>query len=173
MIRSRAARDRAKNICEMFGAREPPINVHRIAQELGFLIVEHDFPEDTSGMLLIREDAKAIGVNQHHAYTRQRFTIAHELGHYLSGHEDFSVRGKQEKIRVDGQFNWADPEQRQEQEANEFAAELLMPEKLIRQDVAAAGPIDASALAKRYEVSEQALWIQLVDLKIAVEYARR
>jgi len=124
-------------------------------------------------MLLIREDAKAIGVNQHHAYTRQRFTIAHELGHYLSGHEDFSVRGKQEKIRVDGQFNWADPEQRQEQEANEFAAELLMPEKLIRQDVAAAGPIDASALAKRYEVSEQALWIQLVDLKIAVEYARR
>lgn len=171
MIRSRAARDRAKNILDMFGIQEPPVDVHFIAKELGFLVVPHAFEDDTSGLLLIRQDAKVIGVNETHAPVRQRFTIAHELGHYLSGHEDFTVHGKQEKVRVDGRMDWADPEQRREQEANEFAAELLMPERMIKLDVAAAGRIDSSALAQRYEVSEQALWIQLIDLKVAAQYA--
>ncbi|MEX0799862.1 MAG: ImmA/IrrE family metallo-endopeptidase [Dehalococcoidia bacterium] len=171
MIRSRESRQRAKNILEMFRVNEPPTDVHGIAGELGFMVIPYDFPEDTSAMLLIREDAKVIGVNENHAEVRQRFSIAHELGHYLNGHEDFTVRGGQEKIRVDGEFDFTDPQQRREQEANEFAAELLMPESMLKRDIAAAGRLDVPALTKRYNVSEQAMWIQLIDLKLASQYA--
>ncbi len=173
MIRSKASRQRAKNILEMFGVKEPPIDVHSIAQELGFIILPHDFPEDTSAMLLIRKDAKVIGVNQNHAEVRQRFSIAHELGHYLGGHEDFTVEGREEKIRADGHFDFTDPQHRREQEANEFAAELLMPEAMLKSDVATAGGLHVPDFAKKYHVSEQAMWIQLIDLKLAAQYAER
>jgi Zn-dependent peptidase ImmA (M78 family) len=166
MIRSKASRQKAANILEMFGVTAPPVDVHRIAQELGFLIVPYEFGEDTSALLLIREDAKVIGVNQSDAPVRVRFSIAHELGHYLSGHEDFSARGKEEKIHIDGRFDWTDPQQRQEQEANEFAAELLMPEHLLKWELANLGKLDANELARKFNVSEQAMWIQLVDLKL-------
>jgi hypothetical protein len=63
---------------------------------------------------------------------RQRFSIAHELGHYLCGHEDFPAEGRKEKIRVDGQSDFGDRQERLEMEATEFAAELLMP--LLRQE---------------------------------------
>ncbi len=171
MIRSRASRQRAKDILDMFGVSEPPVDVHTIAQELGFIVMPHDFPNDTSGMLLIRQDAKVIGVNQNHARVRQRFTVAHELGHYLSGHEDFSVEGKQERIRVDRGYDYSDPQHRREVEANEFAAGLLMPEAMLRRHVASSGKLDVAALAAKYEVSEQAMWIQLIDLKLAAQYA--
>ena len=166
MIRSKASRQKAQNILEMFAIQDPPIDVELIARQLGFTVLPYDFPEETSAVLLIDEGTKVIGVNKSHAPTRRRFSIAHELGHYLSGHEDFT-EGRGEKIKVDGQFDFTDRQQRLEQEANEFAAELLMPERMIKKDVAAAGRLDAAALAQRYQVSEQAMWIQLIDLKLA------
>lgn len=168
MIRSRVSRDRASNILEMYRITAPPVPVEDIAQELGFVVVPHDFPEDTSAVLLIRPEGKVIGVNQSHAPVRQRFSIAHELGHYLNGHEDYSHHeSRPERIQVDARYNMTDPEQRLEIEANEFAAELLMPTAMLKRDVAAAAKLDAGDLAKRYSVSEQAMWIQLIDLKLA------
>jgi len=46
-----------------------------------------------------------------------------------------------------------------------FAAALLMPAPMLRADMTRAGKIDAPALARRYAVTEQALWIQLIDLR--------
>jgi Zn-dependent peptidase ImmA (M78 family) len=59
----------------------------------------------------------------------------------------------------------------QENEANEFAAELLMPESFLRADLPQYG-LDVPALAKRYRVSEQAMWIQLMDLELANQYSQ-
>lgn len=165
MIRSRQSRQKAQNILDMFSVKEPPVDVDAIAERLGFTVLPFDFPEDTSAVLLIEGDSKAIGVNSAHARVRQRFSVAHELGHYLSGHEDFSPRGEGETIRVDGQYDFSDRRQRLEQEANEFAAELLMPGQMLRKDVLEL-QLDAGELARRYEVSEQAMWIQLIDLKL-------
>jgi Zn-dependent peptidase ImmA (M78 family) len=69
---------------------------------------------------------------------------------------------------VENRPTFLDPQNRQETEANEFASELLMPEPFLRRDVADAG-LDVPALAKRYQVSEQAMWIQLIDHKIVGE----
>ena len=57
-------------------------------------------------------------------------------------------------------------------EADEFAAELLMPEPFLRRDVSTLG-LKAPDLAQRYQVSEQAMWIQLINLKIASQYSHR
>ncbi len=52
-----------------------------------------------------------------------------------------------------------------ESNANQFAADLLMPYDWIRKDFKKPGN-DATLLAQRYEVSEQALWFRLKNLKL-------
>ena len=162
MIRSRLAREKAHNILNMFKITKPPINVEQIANMLGFKVVPFKFPDSVSGVIRTINQVKAIGVNNKHSKVRQKFTIAHELGHYLSGHENFS---HEEKTFVDKDKKYMDPHWRQEEEADEFAAELLMPEFMLKNDVLV-NKLDPTALASKYEVSEQAMLIQLVNLKL-------
>ena len=163
MIRSREARVRAQAILKMSHTRRSPVNVVQIAESLGFEVCDYDFPESTSAVLVIDGDTRAIGVNKSSAPVRKRFSIAHELGHFLLGHGDFA---DSRQTFEDGSYNYSDPQNRQESEANEFAAELLMPEAFLKRDLEEA-PLDVPALAKRYEVSEQAMWIQLFSLDLA------
>ena len=167
MIRSKEARRRAQQVLEMVGVTTPPVDVNRIADFLGFIVIPFDFPDSVSGLTFIEGDVKSIGVNMNHASARQRFSIAHELGHYLSGHEAYD----HSKTQVEVGPTFLNPHNRQESEANEFAAELLMPEPFLRRDLAHYG-LDVPTLAARYEVSEQAMWIQLIDLKLARQYSR-
>ncbi len=161
MIRSKLAREKANNILRMYGVKKPAVDVHLVAQLLGFKIIPHDFPETVSAVIKIKDGVKVIGVNKNHSETRQRFSISHELGHYLSGHDDFS----HEKMVVDKEKKYLDPHYRDEQEADEFAAELLMPEFMLKKDILEDN-LDASTLARRYNVSEQAMWIQLINLEL-------
>jgi Zn-dependent peptidase ImmA (M78 family) len=142
---------------------DSPIDVSKVAEYFGFTILPYGLPDSTAGVMFIEDDLKVIGVNYHQPKVRQRFSVAHELGHYLLGHKEFDVGG----THVDEATpSYLDPELRQEREANEFAAELLMPAELLKRDVEKYG-LDAARLARIYEVSEQALWIQLLDLKLA------
>jgi len=105
-----------------------------------------------------------------HAPVRRRFTIAHELGHLVLQRDDlFHV---DEKFPV--AFRSEDSSKAHspfEVEANQFAAELLMPEKLLMRDVAKL-PLGLDVeeaiaeLARRYEVSEQAMTIRLSALGV-------
>jgi Zn-dependent peptidase ImmA (M78 family) len=163
-FRSKYVRQKAHNMLELAGIVDPPVEVERIASVLGFKVVLYDFDDDSvSGMLVIEDEVRAIGVNSKQHPNRQRFSVAHEIGHFLAGHEDHDHSDfvDQKKFYVDELFATHDPK---EQEANEFAAELLMPEQMLRRDLAS-GLKDPKALASRYGVSEQALWIQLSDLE--------
>jgi Zn-dependent peptidase ImmA (M78 family) len=148
--------------------RIPPVNVVQIAESLGFEVCDYDFPESTSAVLVIDGDIRAIGVNRTAAPVRKRFSIAHELGHFLLGHGDFA---DSRQTFEDGSYNYSDPQNRQESEANEFAAELLMPESFLKRDLQDA-PLDVPRLAKLYQVSEQAMWIQLFSLDLATRPER-
>lgn len=152
---------RARQLLELAKVTAPPVDPELIAEFLGFAVLEYPFPDTTSGLTFIEDGVKTIGVNQNHAPTRRRFSIAHELGHYLSGHESYDSGG----THVDTRPSYLDPQHRQEIEANEFAAELLMPTDWLKQDVANLGA-DGTMLARRYGVSEQAMWIQLLDLRL-------
>lgn len=158
MMRHREARKRAVQVLEMIGIKDAPIDIAGVATYLGFDVIPFDFPDNVSGVTFIAKDLKSIGVNRNQASTRQRFSIAHEIGHYLLGHEAFD----EETIHVEQGQWFMNSHIQQEQEANEFAAELLMPRFLLdREDIGK--DIDVSGLSGKFQVSEQAFWIQLLD----------
>ena len=123
MIRSRLAREKAHNILSMYKISEPPIDVIKIANMLGFQVIPFDFPDTTSAVIRIKGSSKVIGVNKNQAGVRQRFSIAHELGHFLSGHENFT---HEKKIVVEPDKKYLDPQHRQEEEAEEQAAKKAL-----------------------------------------------
>jgi Zn-dependent peptidase ImmA (M78 family) len=167
-------RQRAEAEAESLRARiapgEVPVPVDRIADGLGVPIVQESLERNVSGLLLRKEGNRAaIGVNATHAYLRQRFTIAHELGHFLlhPGRELIL-----DHVRVDLRDDVSSMgTDRQEREANAFAAELLMPAVDIRAEVqrlTEAGQTPdsrfVSDLAIGFSVSEQAMEYRLINL---------
>lgn len=149
-------------------ACEVPVDPYDAAARHGIEIVERDLEESVSGMLVWRGNRAVIGVNRRHHPNRRRFTVAHELGHYLLHRELASVF-------VDGpgvlyrDLSSSEDSRQQEIDANRFAAEFLLPEAAVReclgeQSVDAHDEITIRALAERFRVSPQALTIRLTRL---------
>ena len=153
-----------------------PVDLERIAVHLGILIRREVLEGDISGFLFRQGEHAAIVVNRRQPKTRQRFTIAHEIGHYCLDH-------KRDEIHVDralglkfrrGTPHGSDPEEIQ---ANAFAAALLMPKDSLSEDLLSFGPngvIDDTAihtLSVKYGVSIQALLIQLATIDLALTVA--
>lgn len=162
MIHSKSAREKADNIIEMFHIEDAPVDVFGIAEKLGFIVDKIELPNEIPAKIEAHEDIKVIFVNSTHPEVRQRFSVSHELGHYLSGHENFNV-----DVRSAADFDrkFLNPQYQQEYEADDFAAELLMPKSILRKDVME-NKLNLADLVKKYEVSEQAMTIQLVNLKL-------
>jgi Zn-dependent peptidase ImmA (M78 family) len=100
-------------------------------------------------------------VSRHEPWERRRFSVAHEVGHFLlhapASHERVFCRVGD--LRPDPES----PERLRERQANRFAAELLMPEALVAAQIARHGP-DAMALAEQFGVSDVAMGWRLVNL---------
>ena len=60
-----------------------PVAIEVLAHRLNLAIQAEALDDNVAGMLVVEEDRGAIGYNSTHALVRQRFTIAHELAHYL------------------------------------------------------------------------------------------
>jgi transcriptional regulator with XRE-family HTH domain len=114
---------------ERFGIRGPKYDVNVIAELVGARVLARPLPDDISGLLVQQGGNVAIGVNQHQYPGRQRFTVAHELGHFVLNHHDrFHLDlGPSNSFGDSPNFDW-----RLEREANDFAANLLMPASLLR-----------------------------------------
>jgi len=161
-------RQKVNSLLAMAQIKKPPVDVKRIAEELGFMVVPYPFDDKKRGILHIdpAKGDKVIGVNETHPKVMRRFTIAHEIGHFLNGHQHY------EKTFIDDETKYYDPHFRQEKEADMFAAELLMPKKWLEVDVQKIG-LEAKGLAKKYQVSEQAMWIRLTSTGLARKYSSR
>lgn len=165
-----AARRRAETLVERL-ALTPPIDVHKVARSLGMTIVTARLGEDISGLLITEDGAATICVQRAHHRRRQRFTIAHEIGHHYLRHqfepgEHVHVdRGTLVSRRSGRSSEGTDP---MEVEANQFAASLLMPRQLVEREIDRHRTLltDAvvSELAKAFDVSEQAMAIRLGTL---------
>lgn len=130
----------------------PPVSVEKIAALFSIKVFPYQgFPDNVSGTIVDQKGFIVIGVNSNHPKVRQRFTIAHELGHYLEGHD------LAKKI-IDDVY---DKPTDKEVEANRFAAELLMPRDFLKQDLDK--KMNIPELARRYNVSEQAISIRLLE----------
>lgn len=168
-IRKKRIETLAVDILRESGVSEPPVDVESIAERQGLLIDFQPLQSDLSGFLFHDEQHAVIGVNSFHPTVRQRFTIAHELGHFLL-HQSDSLhvdRAVQAKFRNELSKQGTDLD---EIEANLFAAELLMPRIMIAQDLHQNDVVDIlddhffNELAQRYNVSTQALLLRLMNL---------
>lgn len=155
---------------ELLAKLDDPIrvDVHKIAQQLNLKVHYQELEDAVSGMLMVKNGLAAIGVNKHHHLNRQRFTIAHEIGHYLLHASKAPVFIEnldlyRDESSSEGTDAW-------EVEANTFAAELLMPEEVLRRlvkDIHIDPFFDEHIirrLATRLQVSPQALTVRLTRL---------
>jgi len=125
----------ARQLLEEVGWTSLPVDPQQIAEQLGIVVANAPMTDDVSGMLVREPDRTVIGVNENHHDNRKRFTIAHEIGH-LRLHKGRSVI-----MDSDVRMNFRDKvaslaTDREEIEANRFAAALLMPEHVVRPWVA-------------------------------------
>lgn len=155
----------AQRVLHSAGIVEPPVDVDDIARRLGIIVRYSPLEGGYSGTAIRRANGEAIiGVNSTHPEKRQRFSVAHELGHVLL-HRDAAFHLDDRAIigfRSEESSLGKDP---REVEANQFAAELLMPEAFIRRDLHRLNdqPIDdvIEELASSYGVSVQAMTIRI------------
>ncbi len=144
--------------------RNVRIDVFKLAERIGIEVkystFNLTFADEISGLLVKKDNNPVIGVNCEHHPHRQRFTVAHELGHYiLHGAETihYDAGGEPLYFRSDSIYN------AYEREANRFAAELLMPEHMVSRCIKA-GACTVETLAEIFDVSEDAMRYRLINL---------
>lgn len=139
-----------------------PIRLSAIATALGVKVIATTLPSGISGA--IRPDPVSPGgfvikVNRNDPARRQRFTVAHEIGHYLL-HRDEIGDGITDDVLYRSALS-----DRREAQANRMAADLLMPQRLIDEwmDRARSLKVDnvVGFLADKFNVSEAAMKIRL------------
>jgi hypothetical protein len=142
---------------------ELPVPVGAIAEDLLGLQVGEREDLAVSGMLLPPE--RQIWLNADEGLPRRRFTLAHELGHWVCQCLQGATAPRYCRADVIG----LDPQAKAlEREANVFAAELLMPEEAIRE--AWAGSV--AGCAETFGVSSEAMHWRLYNLGL-VEHQPR
>lgn len=140
-----------------------PVPVEIIAGQLGISEIRRLPTEGFEGGLVAFADRSdgVILVNNHSSRQRQRFTIGHELGHFLNPwHKPRGADGFRCTAR-DLALTQAKPDDRaarMEVEANRFSADLLFPRPQFRKDLARLKIADVEhvvALARRYDMSKE------------------
>jgi Zn-dependent peptidase ImmA (M78 family) len=143
-----------------FAAPEFPVPVERIAEDLLGLAVEESDEIDCSGILLPAE--RRILIRAGESEPRKRFTLAHELGHWVCQ----VLEGKVAPVFCRDTDVTLDPDGKLlESEANVFAAELLMPEDAVRTTWRS----DCEEPAGRFGVSAEAMNWRLYSFGIVQE----
>ena len=116
-----------------------PVPIHHVAERLNLTLEATALGDKVSGMLVVQGNEGSIGYNSAHARVRQRFTISHEIAHYLL----HARRSGKAQLFIDKQITYRRDEQSStgmdsdEIEANKLGAALLMPRDLVQQEVRA------------------------------------
>lgn len=171
-------KSKAKALLQNCGLYRLPVDVDALASRIDLHVNYTNLDDDYSGLLVIRGGAAIAHINKLHHPNRQRFSLAHEIGHFVL-HEQQQTSGESAYVdKVMRLYHRADREfgqdARMEWQANVFASEILMPEQLLRSKILDEGydledEADVSRLAVVLKVSEQALAIRLTRMKDLLE----
>ena len=142
---------------------EHPVKLGQLAKDLGVAIRISSMGTGMSGQITRDGTGYVIKVNRNEARERQRFTIGHELAHYLLHRHviDSSPDGIKDTVL----YRSGAPE-RIEYEANRLAAEIVMPRKRIEKELhdnfgGVITEATIESLASRFEISKAAMEIRL------------
>ncbi|MEU3529141.1 XRE family transcriptional regulator [Streptomyces sp. NPDC038707] len=134
----------------------------------GLVVAATDLPDGLDGLSWDTGDFRLVLVGRTDVWTRQRFTLAHELGHILAGDATEELLTEHVAPSVD--------QDQAEIRANAFAAELLMPHEEVTQSATEIGSMDRGALLSLswdYQVSPSAMATRLRTLGIISDSQRR
>lgn len=173
----------AQEVLRQAGALSFPTDLDKVLASLNVRVHDEDMESDVSGVLIVKGNQRHVLVNKAHSPNRQRFTIAHELGH-LCLHDD-EGEAEVERMFIDRQIRvyhrvgeasssvykqeGSQTDLWQEREANMFAACLLMPSHHVTRAALERDLFDemsVASLARSFDVSEQAMSIRLQQLKL-------
>lgn len=147
------------NLARRHGIKTVPLDVVALMDVMGIdLVYCEDFEKDESGSLTKKDDGSWVcKVNAKHHPTRQRFTIAHELAHYI-------LHRNQKNEFVDfTYFRSFDSKNAMEYEADSFAGMLLMPESDISYFINNVS-FEIDEIAKHFGVSSLAVRVRARQL---------
>lgn len=148
------ARDAARTLLKKLSIDSPPVLLRDVASQIPNLYIDGaELDDSLSGVQITYEGKPFIRYNKGHSVKRSRFTVAHEIGHLVLGHTSNC-----NNTRYDNPTNVY------ETEANQFAAELLMPLTILRKEIQ---PQDtAETLAKKFWVSKESMNWRLLETKL-------
>ena len=156
------SKQKASKILEENSIINPPIIAQKICENYGIKVIFGTFKDEKiSGMMNFKSNT--IYVNDLEAYTRNNFTIAHELWHYFL-HRDFYLENSDNfgdnchvlYRKPINSFENSD----MEKEVNTFAANLLVPKKILDEyhEIAT-----LQSLSKLFVVTEEVIGFRLIN----------
>lgn len=176
-MRQSEVKKKAQEFCNKNGISSYPVEIVRICKENGLKVFEEYLNQDVSGLIVVDDKVwtkyntnQFILVNLAESATRRRFTIAHELAHFVLHRNGSKLYAHRDMTSNDSNFRSSI-----EQEANYFAANVLMPEELIRnkveeirEDTWGVLPnfVLIREIADNFAVSESAAEVRLRQLEI-------
>lgn len=180
-------REQAARVLEKYHDGSLPVNIEVIAEKLGLTVQPVQTEDSELAGYFVRDPVSGrsvVGVNSTNSKVRQRFTLAHELGHaILHSTEDLRYDRKgysydfgKVMMRNEDSRKGENPE---EVEANFFAAEVLMPRHILLKRLSDSGALDfletesdsvIRQLAREFNVSVQALTVRLIQLNVIEPY---
>lgn len=136
-----------------------PVNPIKIAAAMGIRVRVDDLMGE-SGTIELTDDGPLIFYKGTEIQERRRFTVAHEIGHFALGHlkpgatkcRDFTSNFSSHSVNLE------------EREANSFAAQLLMPAKVVKFMVTENGITNFQVLAEKFGVSQVAMKYRLNNM---------
>lgn len=140
------------------------LDLNRLCDKLSVSAYNALFKEKLDGMILKEGSKFTIYVNKLDPETRKRFTLAHELGHFISHMFKSYSHSKLEQGSIEDPAYMARSENKDcaELEADEIAGHLLMPEKFIK--ILLEQKKNEFEMARIFNVSVEALKIRLRNL---------
>ncbi len=150
---------KARQVLSEFWDGSLPINPVKAAEHFGIEVRRTNDDDSCSGSAFMDDGQKVIEYKNSEFSLRQRFTVAHELGHHMLGHatndRQFRDGAKEFNIHTHDPF---------EVQANKFAAELLMPKEMVDFLIEKKEITDLKQLAKKFDVSTMAMKFRLGNL---------
>lgn len=141
---------------------QKPVRVGELAVELGLRVTKSPLPPSISGLIKPSPETPSgfeIVVNKFEPLERQRFTVAHEIAHFLL-HRDEIGSGVTDTIMYRSSLS-----SRKEAEANQLAAVIVMPPEAVEAELVRLGglhsPTVVEELAEQFRVSVPAMKVRL------------
>lgn len=155
------ARNMARKVIKDHKLSEVPTDLTKVFQKLGLKYIVLNDPEGIDGAIIEIENKPTIAyLNKAKPIPRQRFTLAHELGHIFLKHSKRDFYNAEESREFgDEEIDQSKPPQ--EKEADAFASELLVPNDKLKQHEADMNNIDK--LSSIFQVSKQATTIAVMN----------